>query len=97
MTDDSTQLERLRNAVDRLCLAGDGDASHAHDDLMEVAAAAGNLSPAFRRRYPSIPWMVLAEIGRVIDRAGDELNARSLTVTLEREIPELRARLRHLS
>lgn len=96
MTDDSTQVERLRNTVERLSEPGDRGLRSTMDDLMEIAQAAVHLTPQFRRLHPSIPWVVLAEMGQVIARAGDAIDARTVAVTLDRDILELRARLRDL-
>jgi uncharacterized protein with HEPN domain len=96
MTDDSTQLQRLRSAVERLSAPGGRGVRSDLDDLVEIAEAAERLTPSFRHLHPSIPWLVLAEMRRVIVRAGDAVDTRTVAVTLDREIPELRARLRDL-
>jgi uncharacterized protein with HEPN domain len=96
MTDDSTQMERLRNAVESLSRPGERDLRTTLDQLLTIADAAAHLSPTFRRLNPTIPWIVLAEVGRVILRAGDAVDPRSVAVTIQRDLPELRSRLRDL-
>jgi uncharacterized protein with HEPN domain len=96
MNDDAELLHSLRAAADRLSSGGAPDVPDSLNDLLTIADAAEALSPRFRRRHPDVPWMVLAELGRVVRRAGSGLDRPMLAVTIERDLPELAQRLADL-
>jgi uncharacterized protein with HEPN domain len=96
MKDDEI-LSTLHAHVGRLSMSCGQGAAAAHiADLAAIADAATALSPEFRRRHPSIPWIVLVEMGPVIRRAGQDLDLHMLETTLQIDIPELDRRLKAL-
>jgi uncharacterized protein with HEPN domain len=96
MTEDSTWLRELRKAAERFADPGSRGVHQAVSDLLAVAEAASELSSEYRHLHPTVPWVVLAEMGRVLRRAGEEADPVSLELTLRREMPELRQRLLEL-
>lgn len=90
---DRLLLESLREAVERLQGLSAEDMLKVRECLAEIAGAAGELSAELRRGRPSIPWLVLAEMGEVIRREGEDLDPDEVSATLGQEIPELQRRL----
>lgn len=93
MIDDGTAQFQIHSAVSRLTEEGERRRRDVVNDLLQIAEAAENLSLSFRRLHPSVPWAVLAEMGRVIRRAGDDIDENLVAVTVRRDVPELSRRM----
>jgi uncharacterized protein with HEPN domain len=93
MNNDTELIQTLHSAAGRLLSRADGEIGTTVSCLLTIADAAGAISPQFRRCHPDIPWSVLAEMGAVLHRAGDDLNPHEVAATMQRDIPELHRRL----
>jgi uncharacterized protein with HEPN domain len=95
-------LEDIRDNIERATRFVEGldfDAFLADDKsfyaatrcLEIISEASRRLSPAFRRRFPEIPWKQVAGSGNIYRHAYENVQERRVWATIHAALPALRA------
>ena len=64
--------------------------------LMIIGEAVRSIDPAFRQRYPSVPWRQIAGMRNILVHDYFRINECVVWETVEQHLPPLKAEIRHI-